>query len=174
MTPGPTTDRNPILLSITSPNVHADTVPMGTNAFVDRRYRIGPDGNGVVCDTVLGRDDIDALSDALAWRRDELSRVELDDAGAVLTLRELMVLEDMLAACRAYEDNAPVTVDRGQVHLLCAVAGAYVAERDVEGYQAPEERVRIERLRALAGPLMDCCSELAAAQAEARGRAISV
>lgn len=147
---------------------------MGTNGFMDRSYRIGPDGSGVVCDTVLGRDDIDALSDALAWRRDEVSRVELDDAESVLTLRELMVLDDMLAACRAYEDNAPVTVDRGQVHLLCEVAGAYVAERDIEGYQAPEERVRIERLHALAGPLMDCCSELAAAQAEARERAISV
>jgi hypothetical protein len=174
MTPGRTTDRNPILRAITFSYVHADTVPMGINAFMDRSYRIGPDGSGVVCDTVVGRDDIDALIDALAWRHDEVGRVELDEAKAVLTLRELMVLDDMLAASRAYEDNAPVTVDRGQVHLLCEIAGAYVAERDVEGYQAPEERVRIERLRALAGPLMDCCSELAAAQAEVGERPVSV
>ena len=141
---------------------------------MDRSYRIGPDGHGVVCDTIVGRRDIAALSDALAWRRDELSRVELDDVDAVLTLRGLMVLDDMLAVAGAVEADAPLTVSRGQVHMLCEVTGAYVTERDVEGYQAPEERDRIERLRALAGPLMDCCSELAAAEEEARGRAVSV
>jgi hypothetical protein len=147
---------------------------MGKNGLMDRRYRIGSDGHGVVCDTVVARHDIDALSDALAWRRDERSRGELDDADAVLTLRELMLLDDMLDATRAYEDNAPLTLGRGQAHTLCEIAGAYVAERDVEGYQAPEERDRIQRLRALAGPLMDCCSELVQAEAEVRERAVSV
>jgi hypothetical protein len=127
-----------------------------------------------VCDTIVGRRDIDALGDALAWRRDELSRVELDDADSVLALRGLMVLDDMLAATSGHQDEAPLTVNRGQVRMLCEIAGAYVTERDVEGYQAPEERDRIERLRGLAGPLMDCCSELAAAQDEVRERAISV
>jgi hypothetical protein len=147
---------------------------MGTSTFMDRSYRIGHDGHSVVCDTVVDRADVDALSDALAWRRDERSRVELDDADAVLKLRELMTLDDMLDAARAYEDSAPLTLDRGQTHALCEIAGAYAAERDVEGYQAPEERDRIERLRALSGPLMDCCSELAAAQREVRERAVSV
>jgi hypothetical protein len=144
------------------------------SAFMDRSYRIGPDGHGVVCDTVVGRGDIGALSDALAWRRDELSRIELDDAEAVLTLRGLMVVDDMLAVAAMYEGDAPLTVTRDQVHMLCEIAGAYVAERDIEGYQAPEERDRIDRLRGLAGPLMDCCSELAAAEDEVRERAISV
>jgi hypothetical protein len=144
------------------------------SAFMDRSYRIGPDGRGVVCDTVVGSRDLGALSDALAWRRDELSRVELDDADAVLSLRGLMVLDDMLAAADAYEGDAPLTINRDQVHMLCEIVGAYVTERDVEGYQAPEERDRIERLRGVAGPLMDCCSELAAAEDEARGRAIPV
>jgi hypothetical protein len=174
MTPGRSAKQDSVPLAITSAAMHADTANMGTSAFMDRRYRIGPDGHGVVCDTVVGRADVDALSDALAWRRDERSRGELDDADAVLTLRELMTLDDMLAATRVYEDNVPLTLHRGQVHTLCEIAGAYVAERDVEGYQAPEERDRIERLRALAGPLMDCCSELAAAHEELRERAISV
>jgi hypothetical protein len=146
---------------------------MGISAFMDRSYRIGPDGHGVVCDTVVGGQDIVALSDALAWRRDELSRVELD-VDAVLTLRGLMVLDDMLVAANAFEQAAPLTVNREQVHVLCEIAGAYVAARDVAGYQAPEERDRIERLRVLGGPLMDCCSELAAAEDEVRERAISV
>jgi hypothetical protein len=144
------------------------------SAFMDRSYRIGRDGHGVVCDTVVGSGDIGALSDALAWRRDELSRVELDDADAVLTLRGLMVVDDMLAVASMYEGDAPLTITREQVHMLCEIAGAYVAERDIEGYQTPEERDRIERLRGLAGPLMDCCSELAAAEDETRERAISV
>jgi hypothetical protein len=147
---------------------------MGITAFMDRSYRIGHDGDSVVCDTIVGRRDIDALGDALAWRRGELSRVELDDVEAVLTLRGLMVLDDMLAATSGYEDDAPLTVNRGQAHMLCEIAGAYVAERDVDGYQTPEERDRIQRLRGLAGPLMDCCCEFAAAQDEVRERAISV
>jgi hypothetical protein len=144
------------------------------SALMDRSYRIGPAGHGVVCDTLVGSRDIGALSDALAWRRGELSRVELDDADAVLALRGLMVIDDMLAVASMYEGDAPLTINRDQVHMLCEIAGAYVAERDVEGYQAPEERDRIERLRGLAGPLMDCCSELAAAEHEARERAIPV
>ncbi|HEY0343472.1 MAG TPA: hypothetical protein VGC59_02430 [Solirubrobacteraceae bacterium] len=147
---------------------------MGISAFMDRSYRIGPDGHGVVCDTVVGGQDLGALSDALAWRRDELSRVELDDVDAVLTLRGLMVLDDMLVAANAFEQAAPLTVNREQVHKLCEIAGAYVAARDVDGYQAPEERDRIERLRTLGGRLMDCSSELAAAEDEVRERAISV
>lgn len=146
---------------------------MGMSAFMDRSYRVGPNGR-VVCDTIAGRRDLDALSEALAWRRAELSRVDLQDADAVLALRALMVLDDMLAATRAYEGHAPLSVNRERVHTLCEIAGAYVCERDVDGYQGPEERNRIERLRALAGPLMDCCSELAAAQDEVRERALSV
>ena len=52
--------------------------------------------------------------------------------------------------------------------MLCELAASYVAERDVESYQPLEERERIVLLRALAGPLMDCCCEFAAAQDEAR------
>ena len=52
--------------------------------------------------------------------------------------------------------------------MLCELAASYVAERDVESYQPLEERERIALLRALGGPLMDCCCEFAAAQEEAR------
>jgi hypothetical protein len=147
---------------------------MGISAFMERRYRIGPDGRGVVCDMVVGGRDLVALTDALAWRRDELSRVEMDEADAVLTLRRLMVLDDMLGVAGSTEQDVPLTVNREQVHMLCEIAGAYVAARDVEGYQAPEERDRIERLRLLAGALMDCCSELTAAEGEMRDRPVSV
>jgi hypothetical protein len=143
-------------------------------SFMERTYRIGPDGRTVVCDTIAARRDVDALADALAWRRDSLSRGELHDTDAVLVLRAIMVLDDMLAATRVYEEHVPLTLTRDQVHILCEIAGSYISERDVDGYQSPEERDRIERLRAFAGPLMDCCSELAAAHDEVRERPLPV
>jgi hypothetical protein len=147
---------------------------MGTTSFVQRSYRIGPDGETVVCDTIADRPDVDVLRDALGWRRDTVSRVELDEIDTVLALRALMVLDDMLESMRDYEEHVPLTLTREQVRMLCEIAGAYVTERDVDGYQTPEERDRIQRLRRFAGPLMDCCGELAAAQDEARERPLPV
>ncbi len=147
---------------------------MGMTSFMERSYRIGADGRTVVCDTIADRPDVDALADALAWRRSTLAREELQDVETVLALRAIMVLEDMLQSTRAYEEHVPLTLTREQVSALCEIAGAYISERDVPEYQAPEERERIERLRGFAGPLMDCCSELAAAQDEARERPLAV
>lgn len=161
-------------LAITLAPALADTTIMGMHSFMERSYRVGPDGQTAVCDTIAARRDVDALSDALAWRRNTLSRAELQEAGTVLALRALMVLDDMLQATQMYEENVPLTLMREQVRMLCEIAGAYVTERDIDGYQAPEERARIGRLRDFAGPLMDCCSELAAAQDEVRERALPV
>jgi hypothetical protein len=90
----------------------------------------------------------------------------------VLALRALMTLEDLLGA--ALGELAILSLTRDQALTLCEVAGSYVTERDVESYQSPEERDRIARLRALAGPLMDTCCELAAAEDEARERLLTV
>jgi hypothetical protein len=143
-------------------------------SIVERSYRIGPDGRSPVCDTIAARADIDALRDALAWRRNELARLELQDADTVLRLRALMTLDDMFDATSAYDEHAPLTLTRDNVRLLCEIGGAYITERDVEGYQPPEERERIGRLRDLAGRLMDCCSELARAQEQLRERELTV
>ncbi len=147
---------------------------MGISADMQRSYRVGDDGRSAVCDALLTRLDLEALVEAVAWRRDDLSREELLDVDAVLALRALIGLDDLLTAPRPDEDRIVLTVDRPQVQLLCAIAGTYASERDIDGYQSPEERDRIERLRALAGPLMDCSSELAAAQDELRDRALPV
>jgi hypothetical protein len=160
--------------AITSARAIADTCSMGTSSFMQRSYRIAADGQSVVCDTIAARPDVDALRDAIAWRRDALSRAELQEADTVLALRALMVLDDMLESLRGYEEDVPLTLTRGQACMLCEILGAYVTERDVDSYQTPEERGRIERLRAFAGPLMDCCSELAAAQEQRRERPLTV
>jgi hypothetical protein len=135
---------------------------------MERSYRIGRDGFSVVCDVIAVRDEIDALRDALAWRRDQLSRVDHDDVDAVLALRSWMGLDDLLASTAVFGDEAPLTLTRDQAVMLCELATTYVAERDVDSYQPLEERDRIAILRALSGPLMDCCCEFAAAQQEVR------
>ena len=135
---------------------------------MERSYRIGRDGTSVVCDATLAREEVDALRDALAWRRDQLARLDHDAADDVLALRAWMTLDDMLAATAVFGDEAPMTLVRDDVQKLCELAASYVAERDVESYQPLEERERIALLRTLGGPLMDCCCEFAAAQEEVR------
>jgi hypothetical protein len=136
--------------------------------LMERSYRIGRDGITVVCDVTAVRGEIDALRDALAWRRDQLARVTHDEADDVLALRAWMTLDDLLASTAVFGDEAPLTFVREQAVMLCELATSYVAERDVESYQPLEERDRIAVLRALSGPLMDCCCEFATAQEQAR------
>ena len=143
-------------------------------AFMDRRYRIAPAERSVVCDAVVDRDDNAALAEALAWRREQVGREGLEDADAVIELRALMTLDDMLGAVVDNGPDATVTLKRDQARLLCQITGAYVTDRDVDSYQPPEERDRIARLRALAGPLMDLCCEFAAAESEAREQLLAV
>jgi len=136
--------------------------------MMNRSFRIGRDDITVVCDAIFVRAEIDVLRDALAWRRDRLARADYDDASAVLVLRGWVVLDDLLASTSVFGDEAPLTLTREQALMLCEIATAYVAERDVESYQPAEERDRIALLRTQVGPLMDLCCEFALAQEEAR------
>ena len=147
---------------------------MGTSNLMNRSYRIGRDGTTVVCDATAVRGEIDVLREALAWKRDTLGRLDYDDADGVLVLRGWITLDDLLASTSVFGDEAPLTLIREQAQMLCELAVSYVAERDVESYQPPEERDRIAALRLLTGPLMDCCCEFAAAQDEVARRPLPV
>lgn len=131
---------------------------------MNRSYRIGRDGTTVVCDVVASRGEVDVLREALAWKRDRLARVEYDAAEDVLVLRGWITLDDLLASTAVFGDEAPMTWTRDHALMLCELASTYVAERDVDSYQPPEERGRIAQLRAMSGTLMDCCCEFATAQ----------
>jgi hypothetical protein len=122
----------------------------------------------------VGQEDNESLSEALAWRREEIGRHGLEDAGAVVELRALMTLDDLLAGEREVGPEATLTLTRDQAGMLAQISGAYVTERDTDGYQPPEERDRIARLRAMAGALMDLCCEFSAAEDEAREHLVSV
>lgn len=140
---------------------------------MDRSYRIAPDGRSVVCYAVVALEENESLGEALAWRRDEIGRNGIEQASAVLELRALMTLDDLLTVEREIGPQATLTLTRDQARLLCQISGAYVTERDTDSYQPPEERDRIARLRGLAGPLMDLCCDFAAAEEEAREHLVS-
>ncbi|HEX4110629.1 MAG TPA: hypothetical protein VHX88_21045 [Solirubrobacteraceae bacterium] len=139
----------------------------------DRRYRVADSAGSVVSDVVAQRDELEALCAAIAWRRERLAATPLDDADAVLAVRALASLDERLADTIAAGPPTPLTIDREQALLLTEIAGAYVGERDFDGYAPPEERERIALLTALTGPLMDTCCELAAAADEARAASLS-
>lgn len=144
------------------------------SAFMDRSYRIAPAERSVVCDAVVDREDNAALGETLAWRREQIGREGIEDASAVMDLRALMSLDDLLAAVRESGPDATLMLKRDQASLLCQIVNAYMTDRDGDGYQSPEERERIARLRGLAGPLMDLCCEFAAAEDEAREQLLTV
>ena len=101
-----------------------------------------------------------ALADALSWhltRRFQSGDLEADK---VLELRAAGALADRLDEFRGAEGRAPVRVNADQVRLLIEAAVSFVGERDVEGYQPPEERDRIAVLSDLVDPLFDLALEL--------------
>lgn len=101
-----------------------------------------------------------ALADALSWHMSRSFQADELDADAVLELRAAGVLADRLDEHRGEEGMAPVRLGADQVRVLIEAAWAYIAERDVETYQPPEERERLAALVALTDPLFDLLAEL--------------
>jgi hypothetical protein len=101
-----------------------------------------------------------ALADALSWELNRRFLVEGLDTGAALELRAAGALADQLDEFRGTEGLAPVRVNADQARLLIEAVCAYRAERDVESYQSPEERVRLAELAGLVDPLFDLVGDL--------------
>ena len=108
----------------------------------------------------LGPERRAALADALSLHISRRFQADELDAEEVLSLRAAGLLADRLDLHRGVEGNAPVRLNADQVRLLIEAAWAYIAERDVETYQPPEERDRIAELVGLADPLFDLLADL--------------
>jgi hypothetical protein len=100
-----------------------------------------------------------ALADALSWhvsRRFQAGSLETDN---VLELRALGALADRIDEHRGLQ-GASVRLNADQARMLIEALWAYIAERDVDDYQPPEERSRITELAAMADPLFDLVADL--------------
>ncbi|MGA2009537.1 MAG: hypothetical protein ABSH51_03230 [Solirubrobacteraceae bacterium] len=93
----------------------------------------------------------DATQDALVYyRRVRFAGAEMDTA-MVLELRALDGLSDQTESHG--EAAAVVRVSFADARTLAEATALYVADRDVESYQSPEERARIALLSELSEPL---------------------
>lgn len=123
----------------------------------------------VVCDAPARA--VRALRDALGHLRRIRYSCQLD-AAAVLALRELIDLADRIPDPDG-ADMHVLRVSRADAVALADAAALYVAERDTESYQPPQERERIAALRELDAPLRDMLGRLMLAELDAQQPALA-
>jgi hypothetical protein len=126
----------------------------------DDLHLVAEDGRAVAVFTAGGvlRD---ALADALSWhvtRRFQATSLEAPQD--VVELRAAGALADKLDEFRGHEERAPVRLAAIEARALLEAGYDYIAERDVDGYQPPEERDRIGQLQAVIDPLFDLIAQL--------------
>jgi hypothetical protein len=68
---------------------------------------------------------------------------------------------------------AVLRLDAADLGVVCDAAERYVAERDVDSYQPPEERVRITALREARDSLRDAQARLMLAALTAHDQAVA-
>jgi hypothetical protein len=78
----------------------------------------------------------------------------------VIELRGAGALADRLDEFRGVEGRAEVRLNADHVRMVIEAASAYRSERDVEGYQSPEERERLAVLGGVIDPLFDMLADL--------------
>ena len=118
------------------------------------------DSGRAVAVFVAGMEQRDALADALSWQVNRRFQAESLEAEKVIELRAAAALADRIDEHRGVEAKAPIRVNVDEVRALIEAVVAYIAERDTESYQPPEERTRIAELSALLDPLFDLAIEL--------------
>lgn len=139
---------------------------MDAVSFADANLQVIAAAGGeqqLVLATLLSGADARVLADALAWQRSQDHQVAaLDTPEAVLAFRALATLLDEVETI-AEQDCGPMMLTHDQVALLAEAAARYVAARHSDEHLPQAESERIERLRALIGPLFERVSQMAGA-----------
>ena len=126
----------------------------------------GPQGPEPVALFDLADTQVLALSEALGHlRRVRYLGSELDTDG-VLALRALTSQCDTFEQYAALGVHCTVRATGEEAARISDATAFYLAERDVESYQSPEERARIAALHTLTEPLRDLSRELRLAATE--------
>jgi hypothetical protein len=118
----------------------------------------GPDGPSAVVVADVPAPAAEALADAVARRRDSRALGELEAAQA-LEVRALSDLADRLRPAAGAEMHV-LRLRADDVAVVADAADAYVAERDVDGYQPAPERARLAALRDVRDSLRDAQARL--------------
>lgn len=145
---------------------------MDGSSFASVNLRLVPVAGGsieIVASALLCGADGRALSDALAWQRTYDHQVaSMETVEEILRLRALSALVDEIEAVAA-QSGGPISLTAPQAKLLAEAAHRYVAERDSDEHLPARERERIDRLRALGGPLFELVARFAEAEEAERG-----
>ena len=105
-----------------------------------------------------------ALADAVSfYLRRRFATDEVEMASAALSLRCLSELSHRLGSLSSAGLGGSLTLDESELRALREALCFYVAERDTESYQPPEERERLQELRELSEPLGDLVAAVPAA-----------
>jgi hypothetical protein len=125
----------------------------------DDVHLIPEDGRAVAVFTA-GHELRGALADALSWHVNRRFQTDALEAEKVIELRGAGALADRLDEFRGVEGRAEVRLNADHVRMVIEAASAYRSERDVEGYQSPEERERLAVLGGVIDPLFDMLADL--------------
>jgi hypothetical protein len=125
----------------------------------DDLHLVAEDGRAVAVFTAGGARR-DALADALSWHVTRRFQAESLEAEDVMELRAAGALADKIDEFRGHEERAPVRLNADQARALIEAAYDYIAERDIDSYQPPEERERIAALQELIDPLFELIAQL--------------
>lgn len=109
-----------------------------------------------------------ALADALSfYLRRRFGAAEIELSAKALSLRSLTEASDRLASLATAGLGGRLMLSEHELRSLREALCLYVAERDTESYQPPEERDRLTELRALSEPLGDLLVQIRSAPAPA-------
>lgn len=98
----------------------------------------------------------DALASALSfYLRRRFGTEELELTGQALSLRSLATVSDRLGSLVSSGLGGRLALTEAELRGLREALCLYIAERDTDSYQPPEERERLAELRTLSEPLGD-------------------
>ena len=142
------------------------------DVFGDREFVVSGDEQHPFVEALV---DVDArhvtpLADALSAAVGRFSAIELTSTEDVLRLARVRDLHDQFAVAAGARIGVRGRFTFALAQALTEAASAYIAERDVESYQSPEERERIAVLRELTGPLFDLTADCHRAADELQAR----
>jgi len=118
----------------------------------DREHRAAVD---------LAASEASALADAMSfYLRRRFLGSELELSAQALALRCLTAVSERLTSLAAADLGGLLVLSEDELRGVREALCLYVAERDTESYQPPEERDRLRELRGLNEPLGDLLAQL--------------